>query len=73
MVFILCGVFGLLGLTTSRVREAIGLPWLLRALMLAGALSLALPSIAPASWAGLVPSAGLQGIYVMMTSAGLAF
>lgn len=73
MVFVVYGAFGLAGLLTGRVKEMIGLTWLLRLLMLAGALSVALAAILPASWAGLIPSAGLQGIHVMMTSAVLAF
>ncbi len=73
LVFIFYGVCGLTGLLTGRVKEAIGLPWLLRALMLAGALSLGLAAVAPGGWAGLVSSAGLQGVNVMMTSAVLAF
>jgi predicted MFS family arabinose efflux permease len=73
MVFIFYGLFGLAGLLTSRVRNRIGLPWLLRALLLAAAASLALAALLPGRWIGLVPSAGLQGINVMMTSAVLAF
>ncbi|MCB8838272.1 MFS transporter [Aurantimonas sp. VKM B-3413] len=73
LIFIFYGVFGLAGLMTKRVKSAIGLPWLLRALMAAGALSVVLMAILPSRWVGLVPSAGLQGIYVMMTSAVLAF
>jgi predicted MFS family arabinose efflux permease len=73
LVFICYGVFGLAGLLTGRVKEAIGLPWLLRLLMAAAALSVALVVVMPSSWVGLVPSAGLQGLHVMMTSAVLAF
>ncbi|MDF0601085.1 MFS transporter [Psychromarinibacter sp. C21-152] len=73
LVFILYGVFGLSGLMTGRAKEALGLPWLLRLLMLAGAVSAALVAVLPGHWAGLVPSAGLQGVHVMMTSAVLAF
>ncbi len=72
MVFLLYGLFGLTGLLTGRVKARIGLPWLLRCLMLAGALSVALLVILPGNWAGLVSSAGLQGVHVMMTSAVLA-
>lgn len=73
LVFLIYGLFGLTGLLTGRVKAMIGLPWLLRGLMLAGASSLVLAALLPASWAGLVPSAGLQGLHVMMTSAVLAF
>ena len=73
LMFLAYGVFGLAGLLTGRVKRAIGLPWLLRSLMLAGALSATLAAIGPESWAGLIPSAGLQGVHVMMTSAVLAF
>jgi len=73
LVFLIYGFFGLTGLLTWRIEAVIGLPWLLRGLMLAGALSLALAALLPGNWAGLVPSAGLQGLHVMMTSAVLAF
>lgn len=73
VVFMSYGVFGLLGLTTGRLKTLTGLPWLLRLLLLAAALSLALIALTPTSWPGVVVSAGLQGINVMMTSAVLAF
>jgi len=73
IVFIVYGLFGLAGLLTSQVRQAIGLALLLRLLMLAGALSLILTALLPTSWVGLVGSAGLQGMHVMMTSAIIAF
>lgn len=73
LVYICYGVCGLVGLLTGRVKDMIGLPALLRLLMLAGALSVALVAVAPDSWAGLTFSAGLQGVHVMMTSAVLAF
>ncbi|SDY64309.1 MFS transporter [Citreimonas salinaria] len=73
LVFIFYGVFGLAGLVTGRARDVIGLSWLLRVLMATGAASLALAALLPSSWIGLISSAGLQGINVMMTSAVLAF
>jgi predicted MFS family arabinose efflux permease len=73
LVFIFYGLFGLTGLLTDRVRGTIGLTWLLRALLLAAAASLALVPLMSGSWSGLVFSAGLQGVNVMMTSAVLAF
>lgn len=73
LVFVFYGLFGLNGLFTDRVKDTIGLTWLLRALMLAGALSLAVVGALPYSWASLIVSAGLQGVHVMMTSAVLAF
>ena len=73
LVYICYGLVGLTGLLTGRARDWLGLPMLLRLLMLAGALSIALVAIAPGNWAGLVLSAGLQGVHVMMTSAVLAF
>lgn len=72
LVFIFLGVFGFLGVVTGKVKDAIGLHWLLRGLMLAGAVSLVLVAIGAGSWAGLIVSAGLQGLFVMMTSAVLA-
>lgn len=71
-VFISYGLFGLAGLATSRVKDLLGLPWLLRVLLIASAVSLALVAMLSGRWAGLIPSAGLQGINVMMTSAVLA-
>ena len=73
LVFICYGLFGLTGLVTGQIKAAVGLPMLLRLLMLAGALSVALVAIAAGTWAGLILSAGLQGLHVMMTSAVLAF
>lgn len=73
LVFICYGGFGVLGLLTGRLKAVTGLPWLLRFLMLACALSFALPALWPASWPGVVLSAGLQGLYVMMMSAVLSF
>lgn len=73
VVFILYGLFGLSGLLAGRVKDRVGLACILRLLIGAGALSLALMAVAPSSWAGLIASAGLQGVHVMMTSAVLAF
>ena len=72
LVFVLYGLFGLTGLLTARVKDLVGLTWLVRLLMLAGAVSLAVIAIMPSSWVGLIVSAGLQGVHVMMTSAVLA-
>lgn len=72
LVFVVYGLFGLTGLLTARLQYLIGLPWLVRSLMLAGALSLAVIAISPGSWVGLIVSAGLQGVHVMGTSAVLA-
>ncbi|SCZ22874.1 MFS transporter [Afifella marina] len=73
LVFICYGVFGLCGLFTASTKAVTGLPWLLRLLMLASALSFALVAIWPTTWAGVVVSAALQGLYVMMMSAVLSF
>ncbi len=73
LVFVFYGLFGLTGLLTNRVRDGVGLTWLLRALLIAAAASLAVAALSPGSWAGLIASAGLQGVNVMMTSAVLAF
>lgn len=73
LVYISFGLLGLSGLVTGRVKATIGLPMLLRLLMLSGALSVALVAIAPDTWAGMILSSGLQGVHVMMTSAVLAF
>lgn len=73
LAFICYGIFGLTGLLTGRAKGMIGLPMLLRLLMLVGALSLALVALFPNTWAGLIFSAGLQGVHLMMISAVLAF
>ena len=73
LIFVVYGVCGLAGLFTGRVKRLINLAWLLRGLMGISALSLALIALAPASWVAIVLSAGLQGVFVMMTSAVLAF
>ena len=73
LLFIFYGVCGLAGLCAGWTRDIIGLPMLLRLLMIASAASLMLIAIAPASWGGLSLSAGLQGLHVMVTSAVLAF
>lgn len=73
LVFVSFGIFGLVGLATGRARTALGLPRLLHLLLLVSVLSLLLTALAPTSWAGVVFSAGLQGVYVMMMSAVLAF
>jgi predicted MFS family arabinose efflux permease len=73
LVFICYGLVGLVGLFAGQAKASVGLPWLLRGLMMAGALSLVPVAIAPGSGAGLIASAGLQGLFVMMTSAVLAF
>ncbi|WOI55489.1 MFS transporter [Palleronia sp. LCG004] len=72
IVFAAYGAFGLLGLLTARVKSVIGLSWLLRALNIAAALSIAIIAWAPTSWSGVIISAGLQGIFVMMISAVLS-
>lgn len=73
VVFVCYGLSGLVGFATAGAKARVGLPWLLRLLMLAGALSVVLVALAPGRWAGLIVSAGLQGMHVMMTSAVLAF
>ncbi len=73
VLFIFYGIFGLAGLLTGQARNAIGLLWLLRLVMLAGVGSAVVTAILPDTWAGLILSAGLQGVHVMMMSAILAF
>ena len=73
ILFLCFGGFGLIGLATGRINAAIGLSALLRGLLLASTLSLGLMALAPTSWPGVVLSAGLQGAFVMMMSAILAF
>ncbi len=73
IVFIFYGLAGLLGLATGRARSRLGLGPLLGLLMLASALSLAFVGLTPTSWIGVGLAAALQGIFVMMMSATLAF
>ena len=73
LVFVVYGLCGLVGLLTGRLRKITGLAPLLRGAMMAGAASAAFVALLPGSWAGLVLSAGLQGVHVMMISAILAF
>lgn len=73
VLFVGFGVVGLIGLATGHLKAAIGLSGLLRLLLLASALSLALVALMPTSWSGMLLSAGLQGAFVMMMSAILAF
>jgi predicted MFS family arabinose efflux permease len=73
LVFLVYGLCGLAGLFAGALRRAMGLAPLLRAVMLAGAASAALVALMPGSWTGLILSAGMQGVYVMMASAVMAF
>ncbi|MDZ7710391.1 MAG: MFS transporter [Roseovarius sp.] len=73
ILFLCFGIVGLTGLATGRIKGRIGLSALLRVLLLGSALSLGLMALAPASWTGVILSAGLQGAFVMMMSAILAF
>ncbi|MGI3211435.1 MFS transporter [Roseovarius tibetensis] len=73
ILFVCFGIFGLLGLATGRIKGGTGLSTLLRGLLVASAVSLGLVALVPTSWGGLVLSAGLQGVYVMMMSAVLSF
>jgi predicted MFS family arabinose efflux permease len=72
LVFVVLGVFGFAGVLAGRMKDAIGLPWPLRLLMLAGAASTALLVIVPGNWTVLIAAAALQGLFIMMTSALLA-
>ena len=73
LVFIAFGLVGLAGLATGRVKGRVGLVGLIRGLMLVSAVSLALVALAPTIWAAVLVSAALQGVFVMMMSAILAF
>lgn len=73
VMFIALGSFGLFGMVTGYAKRLLGLPTLLRSLLAASVLSLVLTAAGPTSWVGLISSAGLQGIYIMMMSAVMAF
>ncbi len=73
VIFVSFGVFGLIGLATGHIKAVTGLSGLLRLLLLASTLSLLLVALTPGSWAGVLLSASLQGAFVMMMSAILAF
>lgn len=72
IVFVCYGTFGLVGLATGRAKASLGMPALLGLLLWTSALSLLLVALAPNWGPGVVLSAGLQGVYVMMMSAILA-
>ena len=73
ILFLCFGLVGLVGLATGRIKDMIGLSALLRVL-LARLGAVAWPHGAGADlWPGVVLSAGLQGAFVMMMSAILAF
>lgn len=73
LMFVSYGIAGLLGLATGRAKAATGLVWLLRLLLLGSTLSLLLVAAMPGALFSVLLSAGLQGIFVMMMSAVLAF
>lgn len=73
LVFVTFGLVGLVGLATGRLKARVGLVGLIRVLMLMSAMSLGLVALAPTLWPAVLISAGLQGAFVMMTSAILAF
>ncbi|WP_135506863.1 MFS transporter [Roseovarius aestuariivivens] len=73
LVFMTFGLVGLSGLATSHLKARLGLVNLIRALMLASALSMTLVAVAPTAWGAVILAAGLQGTFVMMMSAILAF
>ena len=73
VIFISYGAFGLAGLATGWAEARLGLPRLLALVFAAFAASMALVALAPASWAGVVISAGLHGAGVMTISAILSF
>jgi predicted MFS family arabinose efflux permease len=72
VIFVAYGGFGLFGFLTARIHSAIGLAWLLRALNICAALSIAIIAWTPTSWGGVILSAGLHGLFVMMISAVLS-
>jgi predicted MFS family arabinose efflux permease len=73
ILFICYGLFGVTGLLTGRIKGVIGLSAMLRGLLLASTASLSLMALWPGSWPAIVLAAGLQGAFVMMMSAILAF
>ena len=73
LVFVIYGIFGLPAFRTGQLRQRVGLLWLLRGLLLMGGASVACLVVAPGHWGGLILSAGLQGLFVMMISAVLSF
>ena len=73
ILFVFYGIFGLAGLATGHIKSRIGLSALLRVLLLASALSLALMALWPGNWAAIVVAAALQGGFVMMMSAILSY
>lgn len=73
LMFVSFGLAGLAGLVTGPAGRAMGLEGLLRTLFAACAGSFALLAFAPGSLPAVLGSAALQGAFVMMISAILAF
>ena len=73
VIFLGYGLFGALGLATGRIESRLGLSPLIAAIFTAFAMSLALIAGLPASWPGVVASAGLHGAAVMTFSAVVSF
>ncbi|MDO6670276.1 MFS transporter [Paracoccus sp. 1_MG-2023] len=73
VMFIIYGIAGLAALGTAAIKDRTGLALLVRGLLLVSALSLALIALSPNSWIGVGAASALQGIFVMMMSAVLAF
>ncbi|WP_111557288.1 MFS transporter [Paracoccus sediminilitoris] len=71
VMFIIYGIAGLATLGTAAIKDRIGLPRLVRGLLVVSALSLI--AVLPTSWPGVAAAAALQGIFVMMMCAVLAF
>ncbi|MEQ8405041.1 MAG: MFS transporter [Oceanicaulis sp.] len=73
LLFAIYGAAGLAGLATSRAGRRLGLAVVLRLLFAACAASFALLAFAPGRLEAVLVSAALQGAFVMMISAALAF
>jgi MFS family permease len=73
VIFLGYGVFGVLGLATGRIEARVGLAPLFCFIFGAGALSLVLIALAPASWIGVIAASGLHGAAIMMVSAVFSF
>lgn len=73
IMFITYGFVGLIALATASIKEHMGLANLIRLLLVISATSQGLIAFAPTSWAGVLVASGLQGVFVMMMSAVLAF
>ncbi len=73
VIYLSYGIFGVAGLKAGEIEAKTGIPLLLAITFFTFAISLVLLALMPSTWFGLIMSAALHGIAVMMISATLSF